>query len=248
MLFSLNNPVNAGYGNIFCWRKNTMGKKIGVLLSGCGVHDGSEIHEATLTILALDKLGAEIIYIAPSKQAEVYDHVKGQPVPEKRNTLIESARISRGAILDAARARARELDGLIMPGGQGAAKNLSNFYLRGSGAVVDPSVGKLIAGLSDMKKPIGAMCIAPGTLGAALRDIAVEGVKLTIGNDPETAKKIEDMGQIHVDCAVDDIVVDEEHKVVSTPAYMLGASIKDIETGINKLVEKVYELASDSQE
>ncbi|HDS30231.1 MAG TPA: isoprenoid biosynthesis glyoxalase ElbB [Firmicutes bacterium] len=220
-----------------------MSKKIGVLLSGCGVQDGSEIHESTLTLLALDKLGAEIICVAPSKQAEVFDHVKGQPVPEKRNTLIESARISRGQIIDTARIRAKELDALIIPGGTGAIKNLSNFYLRGAGCTVDPSVGKLIAGLSDEKKPMGAICIAPALLGAALRDIAIEGVKLTIGNDEATAKKIEEMGHKHVNCAVDDIVVDEEHKIVSTPAYMLGKSISEIEPGIIKLVNKIYELA-----
>lgn len=220
-----------------------MGKKIGVLLSGSGVQDGSEIHEATLTLLALDKLGAEIVCIAPSKQAEVFDHVKGQPVPEKRNTLIESARISRGQIVDAARARAKELDAIIMPGGLGAAKNLSNFYIRGSGCTVDPNVGKLIAGLSDLGKPLGAMCIAPAILAAALRDIDVLGVKVTIGNDPDTAGKIEEMGQVHVECPVDDIVVDEEHKVVTTPAYMLGESIKDIQAGIEKLVKAVYDMA-----
>ncbi len=223
-----------------------MAKKIGVLLSGCGVQDGSEIHEATLTMLALDKLGAEIVPIAVSKQAEVVDHAKGQPVPEKRNVLTESARISRGRISDAARVRARELDGLIMPGGMGAARNLSNFGLRGSGCTVDPSVGKLIAGLTDDKKPIGAMCIAPAVLAAALRDIDISGVKMTIGNDAGTAGKIEAMGQIHVECSVDDCVVDEEHKIVTTPAYMLGESIKDIQPGIEKLVRAVFDLAQES--
>lgn len=220
-----------------------MAKKIGVLLSGCGVQDGSEIHEATLTLLELDKLGAEIICIAPSKQAEVVDHVKGQPVPDKRNTLIESARISRGQIVDAARARAKELDALIIPGGMGAAKNLSSFAMRGSGCTVDPSVGKLIAGLSDLKRPIGAICIAPATLAAALRDIDVSGVRMTIGNDPDTAAKINEMGQVHVDCPLDDIVVDEEHKVVTTPAYMLGTSIKEVHPGLAKLVKTVFDMA-----
>lgn len=220
-----------------------MGKKIGVLLSGCGVQDGSEIHEAVLTILSLTRLGADIVFIAPSKQVEVVDHVKKQAIPEKRNVLEESARISRGSIVDAARARANELDALIMPGGNGAAKNLSNFHIRGSGCTVDPSVGKLIAGLSDQKKPIGAICIAPATLAAALRDIDVTGVKMTIGTDAGTAAKLQEMGQVHVECGPNDIVVDEGHKIVTTPAYMLGQNIVEIEPGINKLVEKVYELA-----
>ncbi len=220
-----------------------MAKKIGVLLCGCGVQDGSEIHEATLTLLALDKLGAEIVPIAVNKQGEVMDHTKGQPVSEKRNTLVESARISRGEITDAARARANDLDALIIPGGMGTGRNLSNFTLRGGGCTVDPTVGKLIAGLADAKKPIGAMCIAPATLAAALRDIDVTGVKVTIGNDQDTAQKINEMEQVHVDCPVDECVVDEEHKIVTTPAYMLGQSIKEIQPGIEMLVQKIYDLA-----
>ena len=220
-----------------------MGKKIGVLLSGCGVKDGSEIHEATLILLALDKLGADIVFIAPNKQAEVFDHMKNQPVPEKRNVMIESARISRGPIVDSARVRANELDALIIPGGMGAASNLSNFTRRGDMCTVDPSVGKLIAGVSDGKKPIGAVCIAPATLAGALRDIDITGVKMTVGNDPATAEKINAMGQVHVECTVDNIVVDEEHKIVTTPAYMLGKSIKEIQPGIELLVKTVYDMA-----
>jgi len=222
-----------------------MAKRIGVLLSGCGVHDGSEIHEATLTLLALDKLGAEIVCIAPSMQFEVVDHSKGQATPEKRNTLIEAARISRGDIVDAARARAKEFDALIIPGGMGAAKNLCNFAVKGVDCKIEQSVGKIIAGLADLGRPIGAICIAPATLAAAFRDIGVSGVRLTIGNDEDTASKIEEMGQVHVECPVDDCVVDEEHNVVTTPAYMLGPSIKDVQKGIDKLVETVFNLAEE---
>jgi enhancing lycopene biosynthesis protein 2 len=220
-----------------------MAKKIGVLLSGCGNQDGSEIHEATITILELDKLGAEIVFIAPSKLFEVFDHTKNQPVTEKRNTMIEAARISRGSIVDAARARSKDFDALIIPGGQGAVRNLSNYHLRGSGCTVDPSIGKLIAGVVDLKRPIGAICIAPATLAGALRDIGVSKVKMTIGNDPATAKKIEEMGQVHVECAVDDCVIDEENKIVTTPAYMLAKSIKEIYPGIAKLVKTVFDMA-----
>lgn len=223
-----------------------MAKKIGVLLSGAGFRDGSEIHEATLTILALDRLGANIVYIAPNKQAEVVDHTKGQPVSEKRNTLVESARISRGEVMDAARARSKDLDALIIVGGAGAAKSLSNFQIRGSQCTVDTSVGKLLAGLIDLKRPIGAICIAPVVVAAAMRDIDVKGAKMTIGNDPATASKIEEMGHKHVDCPVDDIVVDEEHKIVTTPAYMLGKSIKEIAPGIEKLVKTIFDMAEES--
>ncbi len=220
-----------------------MAKRIGVLLSGCGVQDGSEIHEATLTLLALDKLGAEIVPIAPVKAFEVVDHAKGRAVPEKRDVMVESARISRGDITDAARIRSKELDGLIMPGGMGAAKNLSDFAVNGADCNVDPAVGNLIARLNDEKKPIGAICIAPAILAAALRDVGVSGVRMTIGNDAETAGKIEEMGQVHVKCPLDDCVVDEEHKIVTTPAYMLGQSIKEIQPGIEKLAKAVFDMA-----
>lgn len=223
-----------------------MGKKIGVLLSGCGVYDGSEIHEATLTLLYLSQLGADIVCIAPNKLGEVVDHTKNQPVSEKRNAMFESARISRGEILDAARARSKDFGGLIIPGGQGSIKNLSNFYIRGSGCSVDTSVGKVIAGIVDLKRPVGAICIAPATLAGALRDIGISGVKMTIGNDPATAKKIEEMGQVHVECTPDNCVIDEEHKIVTTPAYMLAKSIKEIQPGIEKLVKAVYEMASEA--
>jgi len=222
-----------------------MAKRIGVLLSGCGVHDGSEIHEATLTILELDKLGAEIVYIAPNKLAEVVDHTKGQPVSEKRNTMTEASRISRGQIMDAARARSKELSGLIIPGGMGAAKNLCNYAIRGSGCTVDTSVGKLLAGLHDLKRPMAALCIAPVVLAAALRDIGVSGVRMTIGNDPSHAKKIEEMGHVHVECSVDDCVIDEEHKIITSPAYMLAKSIKELQPGIQKLVKATFDMAED---
>jgi enhancing lycopene biosynthesis protein 2 len=220
-----------------------MSKKIGLLLSGCGVQDGSEIHEATLTLLALDKIGAEVVPIAISKQGIVVDHAKGQEVPDKRNTMSEAARITRGNISDAARVRSKELDALIIPGGMGAAINLCNFSTKGHLCNVDPSVGKLVAGMIDLKKPVGAICIAPVVVAATLRDIAVDGVKLTIGNDADTAAKIEEMEQVHVECPVDDIVVDEEYKIVTTPAYMLATRISELVPGIDKLVAKVYEMA-----
>jgi len=204
-----------------------------------GAGPGELSYPRGLFIMPDGRLGV----IAPSKQGEVVDHVKGQPVPEKRNVMIESARITRGDMTDAARIRAGDIDALIIPGGMGAAMNLSNFVRRGSGCTVDPTIGNLIARLNDAKKPIGAMCIAPATLAAALRDIDVTGVKMTIGNDPETAAKIEEMEQVHVECPVDDCVIDEEHKIVTTPAYMLGESIKDIQAGIDKLVKIIFDMA-----
>ena len=220
-----------------------MAKRIGLLLTGCGVKDGSEIHESTLALLALNKLGADIFYIAINKQFDVMDHMTEKASGERRNTMVEAARISRGDITDIATVTADDMDGLVIPGGFGAALHLSDFASKGSGCTVEPSVQKLIGGLFEEGKPIGAICIAPGSLAAALKEINVTGVKMTIGNDPGTASLINELGQMHVDCTVDQCVVDEDHKIVTTPAYMLGPEIKDVQKGIDALVKAVYDMA-----
>ena len=215
--------------------------KIGVLLSGCGVYDGSEIHEAVLTLLALDRAGAEVVCMAPDMdQLHVINHLTQKETDEKRNVLVESARIARGEIKDLKDVRASELDGLIIPGGFGAAKNLSDFAVKGPEAMVQADVKRLLLEMSSAGKPIGALCIAPATLAKALSDRKPE---VTIGNDQGTADAIEAMGGRHRTCAVDMIHLDESNKVVTTPAYMLGPGIKDIAEGIDKLVAKILELA-----
>ena len=217
-------------------------RKVGVVLSGCGFLDGAEIHEATLTLLALDRAGAEIVCMAPNTdQMHVVDHSAGAPEEgASRNTLVESARIARGEIVDIATVKGSELDALVFPGGYGAAKNLSTFAVDGPACTVNTDVQRLIREVFDLDKPLGFICIAPA-VGAKV--LGEKGVKLTIGNDPETAAAIEALGAKHVDCAVDDIVFDADHKVVSTPAYMLGPSIAHVAKGIDKLVDKVLELA-----
>jgi len=215
--------------------------KIGVLLSGCGVFDGSEIHESVLTLLFLDRAGAEVICMAPNvDQHHVIDHLTQQPTEEKRNVLAESARIARGNIKDLKDVDASHMDGLIIPGGFGAAKNLSDFAFKGAEAKVLPEVQKLLEGLLKANKPVGAICIAPATLTKALSD---KNVEVTIGSDAQTAATIESMGGKHQVCTVDMIHFDQSNKVVSTPAYMLGPGIKDVAQGIEKLVNKVLELA-----
>jgi len=216
--------------------------KIGVLLSGCGVYDGSEIHEAVLTLLTLDRAGADILCMAPDMdQFDVINHLTGQPMAETRNVLVESARISRGNIQNVRTFKASDLDGLILPGGFGAAKNLSNFAVKGPEAEIHPEVNRLLLEMVQAGKPIGAICIAPATLTKALsgRNPAV-----TIGNDPLTATAIETMGGTHHLAAVDDIIVDVRNKLVTTPAYMLGPSIRNVAAGIEKLVLKVLELTT----
>ena len=214
--------------------------KIGVLLSGCGVNDGSEIHEAVITMLALDRAGAETVCMAPDvDQLDVVNHLTGQPTGEKRNVLVESARIARGSIEDINKVRAADIDGLIIPGGFGAAKNLSNFAVKGKDAVVNEDVRCLVNDMVSSQKPIGAICIAPATLTKALEG---KNPEVTIGNDVGTAGAIEAMGGHHKECSVDMIHVDSNNKLVSTPAYMIGPSIKDVAVGIEKLVNKVLEL------
>ena len=214
--------------------------KIGVLLSGCGVNDGSEIHEAVITMLALDRAGAETVCMAPDvDQLDVVNHLTGQPTGEKRNVLVESARIARGSIKDINKVRTADIDGLIIPGGFGAAKNLSDFAVKGKDAVVNEDVRRLLQDMVSSQKPIGAICIAPATLTKALEG---KNPEVTIGNDVVTAGTIEAMGGQHKECGVDMIHVDSNNKIVSTPAYMLGPSIKDVAVGIEKLVNKVLEL------
>jgi enhancing lycopene biosynthesis protein 2 len=215
--------------------------KVGVLLSGCGFLDGAEIHEAVLTLLALDQKKAEIVCCAPNIEHEAVDHLTGQPTGERRNVLREAARIARGNIRDVASVNAGELDALILPGGFGAARNLCDFATKGADCTVHPAVEKLISQMLAQKKPIGAICIAPVLL-ARLAGKSGLAAKLTIGNDPATAQAIVSMGCVHENQPVTGIAVDIENKLVTTPAYMLGPGPAAIWEGIRKLVDQVLAL------
>jgi enhancing lycopene biosynthesis protein 2 len=217
--------------------------KVGVVLSGCGYLDGSEIHEAVLTLLALDRAGAEITCLAPDiEQTSVTDHRLRASAEETRNVLVESARIARGRIVDVAKVKAADFDAIVLPGGYGAAKNLSNFASAGAAARVEPGVARLLREAFRAKKPIGAWCIAPGTLAAALRDERMRA-KMTIGSDEGTAKALETMGVKHVVCPVDDMRADEENRIVTTPAYMYDARISEVAKGIDKAVSALLAMA-----
>jgi enhancing lycopene biosynthesis protein 2 len=219
-----------------------MAKKIGVVLSGCGVYDGAEIHEAVLTLLALDGRGAEAVICAPdAPQMHVVNHFSGQ-VEEgaSRNVLVESARIARGAIRDVATVRADDLDGLVLPGGFGAAKNLCDFAVKGAECAVHPAVARLVRDVHAQGKPVGAVCIAPALVAKVL---GRERPRLTIGTDEATAKSLEAMGATHVACAATELAVDRERKLVSTPAYMLGQRISEVAKGIDKAVDALLDMA-----
>lgn len=211
--------------------------KVGVMLSGCGVYDGSEIHEATLSLYFLDRAGVEIICLAPDiNQLEVVDHLTTETMTGARNVLVESARIARGNIKSIAEVKASNLDALIIPGGLGAAKNLCDVAVKGADCTVNPGVERLIKEMHEAGKPLGFICIAPVIAAKVL------GATVTIGNDKDTVATIEKMGGKHIVCRVDEITVDEEKKVVSTPAYMLGPTISKVASGIEKLVAKVLDL------
>jgi enhancing lycopene biosynthesis protein 2 len=217
-----------------------MKKKIGVVLSGCGVYDGSEIHEAVFTLLAIDQNGAEAVCMAPDMELAEVNHLTGQATGAKRSVLVESARIARGKISDLKGVRADQLDALIFPGGFGAAKNLCNFAEKGAAATIHPEVARLIKEMIEAKKPICAICIAPALIAATLgKDYAP---KVTIGSDAGTAAAIAATGSEHIQCPVTEFVVDKEHKIVSTPAYMLAQHISEAAEGIEKAVRATFAL------
>ena len=213
--------------------------KVGLVLSGCGVNDGSEIHEAVITMLELDKAGAEMVLMAPNiDQLHVINHATGEEMDDSRNVLIESARISRGNIEDIAGVTSDNLDALIFPGGFGVSKNLSDYAMSGMECSVNPDVLRLSREVHNDQKPIGVICIAP----AIMAKILAGDTELTIGFDEQTAADIDAMGAKHVLCPVDEIVIDKEKKVVSTPAYMEAKSIKEAAFGIEKLVAEILSM------
>ena len=177
--------------------------------------------------------------MAPDKeQLHVINHLTGEEMKESRNVLVEAARIARGNIQDLASVDPAGLDALVLPGGFGAAKNLSRFAVEGPGGEVDPDVRRLVEAMFAAGKPVGFICISPA-VGAQI--LGRTGVAVTIGNDSGTTEVIESCGARHIDCSVTEAHADVEHKVVSTPAYMLGQNILEVSKGIDKLVQTLVE-------
>ncbi|MFB3909907.1 MAG: isoprenoid biosynthesis glyoxalase ElbB [Candidatus Eisenbacteria bacterium] len=216
--------------------------KIGVVLSGCGANDGSEIHEAVATLLAISRAGATAVCLAPdAPQSDTIDHLHRKPSGEARNMLIEAARVCRGAIRDIASIDPRELDAVILPGGFGAAKNLSTFAQDGASCTVRPDVEQLLVEMHHAKKPIGAICIAPALVARVFSSRGIP-VEVTIGNDAEAAEQIRRMGARHSVRKTTEICVDEENRIVTTPAYMTAETIAEVFEGIEKAVGKVLRM------
>jgi enhancing lycopene biosynthesis protein 2 len=217
-----------------------MNRKVAVILSGYGVYDGSEIYESVITLLRLDQRGAKVQCFAPDiQQMHVINHLTGEEMSESRNVLTESARLARGEIKALHEANVEEFDALIIPGGFGAAKNLSDFATQGAGCTVLPEVLSLAKAFAEAGKPVGMMCIAP-TMAA---QIFGRGVVCTLGNDDDpAAAAAREMGIEHQACEVTEIVEDSRHNLVTTPAYMLAQSISEAASGIYKLVDRVLAL------
>ena len=212
-------------------------KKIGVVLSGCGVRDGSEIHEAVFALLAIDRHGAEAVCMAPDADFPETNHLTMQETGAKRNALVESARIARGNIRDIKDVTAADLDAIVFPGGFGAAKNLCDFAMKGAAASAHPEVARLLKEMLHAGKPIGAICIAPALIATVLGKEAAP--TLTIGTDADTAAEIGKTGAKHQDCPVTEFVIDRKNKIVSTPAYMLATRISEVKDGIEKCISEV---------
>ncbi|MDO9694123.1 MAG: isoprenoid biosynthesis glyoxalase ElbB [Candidatus Latescibacteria bacterium] len=222
-------------------------KRVAVILSGAGVFDGSEIHEATAVLLALDRAGARVTVAAPSgPQLHVVDHLRREPAAgETRDMRVESARIARGPVAEVKDLRAGDFDAVVLPGGFGVAKNLCTFATEGAACTVEPTVAAFLEAMHDAGKVVGAACIAPvlvaRVLGARARD-GRPALKLTIGDNPVTAAAVEAMGARHVPARVDEVVVDDANRVVTTPAYMVSDRISEVFDGIGRLVDEVLAL------
>jgi enhancing lycopene biosynthesis protein 2 len=214
-------------------------KKVCVVISGCGFLDGAEVHESVLTLLALSSAGAEYTIVAPHKaQMHVVNHhTQEAEAGASRMVHVEAARIARGPVADITTINHEDFDAVFLPGGFGAAKNLSDFAVNGAAGSVDPGVKNLLSQFHTAGKPIGAVCIAPAVLAMSLGKGTV-----TIGSDAGTASQIESLGGNHKNCAIDDVVVDTEHKIATAPAYMLDGKIHEVAAGIEKTVQAVLNM------
>lgn len=214
--------------------------KVAIVISGCGSLDGAEIFETAFTLLELDRNNVDVKIFAPNKkQHYVINHLTREEMPEERNVLVESARIARGKIQPLHELQVKDFDALILPGGFGAAINLSDLAIKNENATVAEDLKEIIVQFYKLSKPIGAICISPAILALALKEHAE--IKITLGEKNELINK---MGAIEEICCAYDDVVDEENKLVTTPAFMLEAPLTQIHQGISNLVSKVIEMCN----
>ncbi len=224
--------------------------KIAVILSGSGVYDGSEIHESVLSLLALEENSVSYQCYAPNiNQHHVVNHINGEEMDETRNCLVEAARIARGNILDLKELSANDADGLMIPGGFGAAKNLTTWAFSGPDSEINEDVKSAILSFTDAKKPICALCMGPTVVAKALQGSTIQA-ELSVGTTEE--KSPYDIGAIgagmeatgatnHLS-SVKEIHVDEANKIISAPCYMMEASLLEVRENIKMAVEALVKL------
>lgn len=213
-------------------------KNFAIVLSGCGVQDGAEIHEATMAMLAISRKGHHYRIFAPNiLQQQVINHLSGEKMPETRNVLVEAARIARGDAKDLADFSASAYDVLLFAGGFGVAKNLSDFASKGAGYTVIPEVAKAIREMHSAGKPIGAICVAP----ILIADV-IKGVELTFGRICDASQAAEQHGAIHRVTTHGEVITDKRHKVATTPGYMLNANIAQVAEGAENIVSELLEM------
>jgi len=214
--------------------------KFAIILSGCGVYDGAEIHESTMTMLAIDKNGGKYDIFAPDvSQHHVINHLNGEEMDEKRNVLIEAARIARGDIKPLNKYNPSDYDALILPGGFGVAKNLCTYAIDGVDFKIDTVVEKALKSTHKAGKPIGALCISPVLLAGIFSE-----ADLTIGKDKNTAADIEKLGSVHIEAGPGEVVIDNSNRIVTNPCYMLDSRISEIAEGAENVVKAIMEMDS----
>ncbi len=212
-------------------------KKFAVVLCGCGPMDGSEIHESVMTLLAIDRNECQYTIFAPdADQYHVMNHYTKEVMPEKRNMLVEAARIARGDIHPLTELKSADFDAVVFPGGFGAAKNLFTYAIKGTKAEVDAEVERVIKDFHAQRKPIGALCISPVLLAKVLGNITI-----TVGTDERTIHDVETFGAQHINTQQTEVIADKENMVFSTPCYMLPATIADIADCAENLIETILE-------
>lgn len=216
-------------------------RRVALILSGCGVHDGTEIQEAVLALVALDRAGAKVLCAAPNvAQPHVVNHFTGEiAAAESRNTLVESARIARGSVVDLASMNIRDIDAAVFPGGFGVTKTLSDYATRGRDAKVQPDVARLITAMHGARKPMALLCTAPIL---AARVLSGSHPLLTIGRDSAIAADLESWGARHEGCDARGLVVDRDNRIVTSPAYMLAGRISEAADGIERAIRAMLEL------
>lgn len=220
--------------------------KVAVILSGCGVFDGSEIREAVSVLIHLSRHGAEVQCYAPDIDQPAVNHLTGKPEAATRNVLVESARIARGKVLPLAKLKTAEYDAVVFPGGFGAAKNLCDFASAGSGCEVNAEVERVVDEFHAAGKPVGMCCIAPVIAARVLgKANGGPGVRVTIGNDAGAAAAIAEMGSSNVVKAVTEALVDEANNLITSPAYMYGdAPVHAVHEGVGAMIDGVMSRVS----